>query len=120
MIYGILPTKIIHTFKKIIIAIHNVKLKINEYDEINLNVLNYISRKSERIAKEIHSHYPDLDFLIVDPLSDLMVAKMLLSTNFPIDQIKGYLGLLSELEMDIVNAISIDFRLICAINGLKK
>lgn len=87
---------------------NNVKLKINEYDEINLNVLNYISRKSERIAKEIHSHYPDLDFLIVDPLSDLMVAKMLLSTNFPIDQIKGYLGLLSELEIDIVNAISID------------
>ena len=87
---------------------NNINLRINQNDEINLNVLNYISRKSERIAKEIHSHYPDLDFLIVDPLSDLMVAKMLLSTNFPIDQIKGYLGLLSELEMDIVNAISID------------
>lgn len=87
---------------------NNVKLKINEYDEINLNVLDYISRKSERIAKEIHSHYPNLDFLIVDPLSDLMVAKMLLSTNFPIDQIKGYLGLFSELDMKIVNNISID------------
>ena len=87
---------------------NNINLKIDQNDEINLNVLDYISRKTERIAKEIHSHYPDLDFLIVDPLSDLMVAKMLLSTNFPIDQIKGYLGLLSELEMDIVNAISID------------
>lgn len=87
---------------------NNVKLKINEYDEINLNVLYYISCKCERTAKEIHSQYPELDFLIVEPLSDLMVAKMLLSTNFPIDQIKGYLGLLSELEMDIVNAISID------------
>ena len=87
---------------------NNINLRIDQNDEINLNVLDYISRKSERIAKEIHSQYPELDFLIVEPLSDLMVAKMLLSTNFPIDQIKGYLGLLSELEMDIVNAISID------------
>ena len=87
---------------------NNINLRIDQNDEINLNVLDYISRKSERIAKEIHSQYPELDFLIVEPLSDLMVAKMLLSTNFPIDQIKGYLGLLSELEMDIVNAIAID------------
>lgn len=87
---------------------NNIKLKINEYDEINLNVLDYISCKCERTAKEIHSQYPELDFLIVEPLSELMVAKALLSNNIPIDQIKGYLGLFSELDMDIVNAISID------------
>lgn len=87
---------------------NNVKLKINEYDEINLNVLNYISIKCERTAKEIHNQYPELDFLIVEPLSELMVAKALLSNNIPIDQIKGYLGLLSELDMEIVNAISSD------------
>ena len=87
---------------------NNVKLKINEYDEINLNVLDYISCKCERTAKEIHSQYPELDFLIVEPLSELMVAKALLSNNIPIDQIKGYLGLFSELDMKIVNAISID------------
>ena len=87
---------------------NNVKLKINEYDEINLNVLDYISCKCERTAKEIHSQYPELDFLIVEPLSELMVAKDLLSNNIPIDQIKGYLGLFSELDMKIVNNISID------------
>ena len=87
---------------------NNIKLKINEYDKINLNVLNYISIKCERTAKEIHSQYPELDFLIVEPLSELMVAKALLSNNIPIDQIKGYLGLFSELDMKIVNAISID------------
>ena len=46
--------------------------------------------------------------MIVEPLSELMVAKALLSNNIPIDQIKGYLGLFSELDMKIVNAISID------------
>ena len=87
---------------------NSTNLQMNENDKINLNFLEYISRKSEKIAKEIHSQNPELDFLIVDPLSDLIGAKTLLSNNIPIDQIKGYLGLCSELDMDIVNSISID------------
>ena len=87
---------------------NNVKLKINEYDEINLNVLDYISCKCERTAKEIHSQYPELDFLIVEPLSELMVAKSLLLNNYPIEHIQFYLGIYSELDISIVNNLSID------------
>ena len=87
---------------------NNVKLKINEYDEINLNVLDYISCKCERTAKEIHSQYPELDFLIVEPLSELLVAKSLLLNNYPIEHIQFYLGIYSELDISIVNNLSID------------
>ena len=87
---------------------NNVKLKINEYDEINLNVLNYISIKCERTAKEIHNQNPELDFLIVEPLSELMVTKSLLLNNYPIEHIQFYLGIYSELDISIVNNLSID------------
>lgn len=87
---------------------NNIKLKINEYDKINLNVLNYISIKCERTAKEIHNQNPELDFLIVEPLSELLVAKSLLLNNYPIEHIQFYLGIYSELDISIVNNLSID------------
>ena len=87
---------------------NNIKLKINEYDEINLNALDFISCKCERTAKDIHSQYPELDFLIVEPLSELLVAKSLLLNNYPIEHIQFYLGIYSELDISIVNNLSID------------
>ena len=87
---------------------NNIKVNMSNIEDINIKFLNYLSNKYEYIAIEIHQKYPELSFLIVELLSNLILAKNLLSNNIPIDQIKGYLGLLSELDMDIVNAISID------------
>ena len=87
---------------------NNIKVNISDIEDINIKFLNYLSNKYERIAIEIHHNNPELSFLIVELLSNLILAKNLLSNNIPIDQIKGYLGLFSELDMDIVNAISID------------
>ena len=87
---------------------NNIKVNISDIEDINIKFLNYLSNKYERIAIEIHHNNPELSFLIVEPLSNLILAKTLLKNNIPIDEIKGYLGLFSELDMDIVNAISID------------
>ena len=81
---------------------------MTEYEYYNFKVLNYLSLKYEKIAREIHIKYPTIDFFTIEALSMLILAKKYLTKVYYDGYIQAFLGFFTDFDIDFVKSISVE------------
>lgn len=79
---------------------------LNKIDFAELNILYSISQRHKKIATIIHQDLPSRDFVIIDSLSILVLAKELIKMEIPKEHIQSYLKTCSSFNDDFVDSIS--------------
>lgn len=99
---------IIKVYKKNGIKHDLYRFCMTEYEYYNFKVLNYLSLKYEKIAREIHIKYPTIDFFTIEALSMLILAKKYLTKVYYDGYIQAFLGFFTDFDIDFVKSISVE------------